>query len=84
MTDDITGEDIASFVRDLGFPRLTPALSRRMCAIVAEVASHITDMGGPTRKRIGDAIAEQTRWLAAALNLEITIPERDALVINRP
>lgn len=84
MTDDITGEDIASFVRDLGFPRLTPALSRRMRAIVAEVASHIPEMGGPTRKRIGDAIAEQTRWLAAALKVEITIPERDALVINRP
>lgn len=84
MTDDITGDDIASFVKDLGFPRLTPALSRRMREILTQVASHIPEMGGPTRKRIGDAIAEQARWLAPALGVEITIPERDALVINRP
>lgn len=84
MTDDITGDDIASLVQDLGFPRLTPALSRRMRTIVADVVSHIAEMGGPTRKRIGDAIAEQARWLAPAVGLEINIPERDALVINRP
>lgn len=84
MTDDIAGDDIASFARDLGFPRLTPALLRRMREIVTNLVSHIPEMGGPTRKRIGDAISEQARWLAGALDLEIAIPERDALVINRP
>jgi hypothetical protein len=41
-------------------------------------------MQGPVRKRIGDGIAEQAKWLSAALDYHVDIPERDAVIINRP
>ena len=41
-------------------------------------------MSGPARKRIGDAMAVQTRALASALEMSIEIPERDLVVLNRP
>lgn len=44
----------------------------------------IPEMSGPARKRIGDAMAVQTRALAAALETSIEIPERDLVVLNRP
>ena len=50
----------------------------------AELHYHIPEISGPARKRIGDAMAVQTRALAAALETSIEIPERDLVVLNRP
>jgi serine/threonine-protein kinase HipA len=84
MTDDIKPEDLASFVEDLGFRRMIPALKKRLQAITEHIVAHIPEMRGPARKRIGDAIAEQARWVSAALEMDIAIPERDLIVIVRP
>lgn len=84
MTDDITPVDLDALVLDLGFPRYTPALRRRVHAMIRAAIERIDGLQGPKRKQIGDAIAEQARNLAAAAALQITIPERDAVIINRP
>lgn len=84
MTDGITPSDMDVFIRALGFPRATPALLTRLRQIVTEAVARIPDMSGPARKRIGDAMAFQTRALATALQMTIDIPERDLVVLNRP
>ena len=84
MTDEITGPDLERFARDIGFPRITPALRRRIASIVAAAAKRIDGLQGPVYKRIGDAMAEQIGHLAEAISLDIYIPERDLVVVNRP
>lgn len=84
MTDEITGPDIVEFILALGFPRVTSPLLQRLRALVVSAVNRIGDMQGPVRKRIGDAIAEQARWLSAALEADIEILDRDAVIINRP
>lgn len=84
MTDDITPTDLADFTRALGFPRVAPALLARMRGIVADVTGRIDGMAGPARKRIGDVMAEQARSLAGALAMDLAIPERDMISVNRP
>lgn len=84
MTDEIMADDLARFIRDLGFPRITPALRNRMHALILTVIAQIPAMSGPARKRIGDVMALQARSLAAALELDIDIPERDLVIQNRP
>ena len=68
----------------LWYPRTTPAFLKRMRQIVTDVVERIPRMSGPARKRIGDAMAVQTRALAEALELSIEIPARDLVVLNRP
>ncbi len=60
------------------------ALRRRIASIVAAAAKRIDGLQGPVHKRIGDAMAEQIGHLAEAISLEIYIPERDLVVVNRP
>ncbi|OJH45378.1 HipA domain-containing protein [Paracoccus sp. SM22M-07] len=84
MTDEITAEDLSAFITAIGFPRATPALLKRLREIVADIVARIPDMSGPRRKRVGDAIAEQAGSLAEAVGMQIDIPERDAMVLNRP
>lgn len=84
MTDEITPTDLDAFIRAIGFPRRTPALGTRLRRIVADVVALVPEMSGPARKRIGDAMAVQTRALAAALEMTIDIPARDLVVQNRP
>lgn len=84
MTDEITAVDLDSFIRALGFPRTTPALMTRLRDILCRLVERIPEMRGPASKRIGDAMAEQSQSLATALTMEIDIPERDMVVLNRP
>lgn len=84
MADEITPNDLTTFIMALGFPRVTPALVKRLRELVTNVVAKIPEMGGPGRKRIGDAIAEQAGGLTRALEMGIDIPDRDAMVINRP
>ena len=84
MTDEITSEDMRVFILALGFPRVTAALMQRLRGIAEAIVGKIPDMKGPARKRIGDAIAEQARWIAPAVGAEVTVPERDLIVVNRP
>ena len=84
MTDEITAAALEQLIRDLGFPRMTPNLRRHIISIVANVVGHIDTLHGPARKQIGDAMAEQTKYMVRALNLGLRVPERDALIINRP
>ncbi len=84
MTDDITPADIEALVLALGFPRYTPALRRRVHTLIRAAVERIDGLQGLKRKQVGDAIAEQARNLATAAGLQITIPERDALIVNRP
>lgn len=84
MTDDITPDDLASLARDLGYRRITPALKKRLTFLTEEIVARIPEMSGPARKRIGDVIAEQARWISGALEMDLNIPERDLVVINRP
>ena len=84
MTDDITPADLEAFILALGFPRLAPALRRHVQSVIRTAIAQIDTLQVPGRKLIGDAIAEQARNLAPASGLEIAIPERDALILNRP
>lgn len=84
MTDEVTCKEMHFFILALGFPRITRPLMERLRAIVRDVVGKIPDMTGPARKRIGDAIAEQAKWIALAVGEEIDIPERDMIVVNRP
>lgn len=84
MTDEIRAEDLDAFVRALGFPRATPALKARMRQLARAVVACIPEMSGPLRKRIGDAMAEQARAVAVALEIDLEVPERDLVVVNRP
>lgn len=84
VTDEITAGDIKAFIGEIGFPRATPGLLNNLRNIVRAAVSVIPDMSGPQKKGIGDGIAEQVRSLSAALDMDLDIPERDAVVINRP
>jgi len=84
MTDEITSEDLNAFLLALGFPRVTGALMQRLRGIAQAIVGKIPEMNGPIRKRIGDAIAEQARWIAPAIGAEVIIPERDLIIVNRP
>lgn len=84
MTDDITAEDVARFLQDLGYRRMTPKLKSRLCEIVSALVARVPEMRGPGLKRLGDAIAEQARWLGPAIGCEVDIPDRDLVIINRP
>lgn len=84
MTDEISSADLDALIRALGFPRATPRLLKRLQALLVEGVARIPEMTGPRRKRVGDAIAHQARPLATALALDVTIPERDLIVVNRP
>lgn len=84
MTDEITRSDLEAFIRALGFPRVTSPLLQRLRALVSGAAGMIDGLQGPVRKRIGDAMAEQARWIGSALEADIEVPERDAIIINRP
>lgn len=84
MTEDITPADIETYVQELGFSRMTPALKKRFAGLVSDVASRIVDMAGLVRKPLGDVIAEQARTLALVAQIGINISERDLVVINRP
>ncbi|WP_166418268.1 type II toxin-antitoxin system HipA family toxin [Cochlodiniinecator piscidefendens] len=83
MTDDITENDITAFAQALGFPRIAPALRRRLSKLMQDIVAQIDQHQGPERKRIGDAIAEQSKWIVAAMGADISVPERDLVVINR-
>ncbi len=84
MTDGITPADLDAFIRTLGDPRTTPALLKRMRQIVTDVVECLPQMSGPTRWRIGDAMAVQTRALATVLELSVETPARDLVMLNRP
>lgn len=84
MTDDLTAADLDEFVRHLGVRGLSSGVQKELGKIVHAVNEVIPDQRGPVFKRLGDAMAEQARWIAPALGLDIKVPERDALVINRP
>lgn len=84
MTDAIAPEDMAAFVSDLGYRRMTPALRRRLGQLVLGVLALIPEMRGPRRKRLGDAMGEQARWIVRALGVEMEVLGRDLVVINRP
>lgn len=84
MTDEITSEDIAAFAADLGYRRVTPALSKRLQKITQAVIDEKPHMSGPALKRIGDVIAEQSRWIAPAVGLQTELPSGDLIVIRRP
>ena len=84
MSDDITSADIEALLRDLGFPRVTPSLRRRVDTSICAAVERIDGLQGLKRKQVGDAIAEQTGDLASAAGLQVTIPERDAVIVNRP
>ncbi|WP_299741096.1 HipA domain-containing protein [uncultured Roseobacter sp.] len=84
MTDDITLADLKSFTKQLGIRNFTAPMRERMGELIGAVATRIPDMKGPAHKRLGDAMAEQSKWFAKALKLEIDVPERDLIVINRP
>ena len=84
MTDEINPGDLADFARALGYRRMIPALTMRLREITEDVIAHIGQMRGPVKKRVGDVIAEQARWVAHALEFSPDIPERDLMVIVRP
>jgi serine/threonine-protein kinase HipA len=84
MTDEITPADLDAFILNLGFPRFAPALKRRVHTLIRSAVLRIDSLQGLQRKQIGDVIAEQARSLATAAALEIAIPERDAIILNRP
>jgi serine/threonine-protein kinase HipA len=84
MTDEVTSMGMNAFILAMGFPRITRALMERLRSIVRDIVGKIPDMNGPARKRIGDAISEQAKWIAPAVGEEMVIPERDLIVVNRP
>ncbi len=84
MTDEITAEDLETFILALGFPAFAPALKRHAQAVIRTAVTQIDTLQGPGSKLIGYAIAEQARHLAPAAGRETTIPERDAVILNRP
>lgn len=84
MTDDITSADIKAFLHAIGFPRITSPLLQRLRDMASDVANKVPQLQGPVQKRIGDAIAEQAKWLGLAVGAEVEIPDRDAVIINRP
>lgn len=79
-----TSEDLRAFLLALGFPRVIGALMQRLRGIAQAIIGKIPEMNGSTRKRIGDAVAEQARWIASAVGAEIANLERDLIVMNRP
>ena len=84
MTDEITPADLDACILDLGFPRFAPTLKRHVQSLIRSAVERIDSQQGLQRKQIGDVIAEQARSLASAAGLEVAIPERDAIILNRP
>ncbi|MEV8467622.1 HipA domain-containing protein [Fluviibacterium sp. DFM31] len=84
MADTITARDLERFAQDLGYRSLTAPMRRRLVALTQAVVDRIPEMRGPSHKRLGDGFAEQASALAAALALDLEIPPRDLVVLNRP
>lgn len=55
-----------------------------MQSLIRSAVGRIDSLQGLQRKQMGDVIAEQARSLATAAALDIAIPERDAVILNRP
>jgi len=60
-----------------------PGATQLVAPYRAQVVACITEMSGPPCKRIGDAMAGQTRAGAETQDLNIDIPAHDRLVLNR-
>ncbi|AZV80948.1 type II toxin-antitoxin system HipA family toxin (plasmid) [Parasedimentitalea marina] len=84
MTDEITGDDLDVFARELGMRSFTKAHQRMVCGMVAKAIDMMKDMRGPVKKRFRDVLAEQGKHLKAAADCGVEIPDGDLIVINRP
>jgi serine/threonine-protein kinase HipA len=84
MTDDITAADLKQFALDLGYRNFSTPMRKRLVHLTTRVAELIPEMSGPARKRLGDAFAEQASALSSALEMGVTVPERDMVQLNRP
>lgn len=84
MGDDIVASDLEQLVRDLGFARMTPALRKSMGEVAGRAVEQINRLQGPGRKPIGDAMAAMTKALVEVLGVDLVVPERDTVFVNRP
>lgn len=84
MADEITDRDLVRFAQDLGYRSLTAPMRHRLAALTRAVVDRIPKMRGPGHKRLGDAFSAQATALAAPLGLDLEVPARDLVVLNRP
>jgi serine/threonine-protein kinase HipA len=84
MTDDITVADLKQFALDLGYRNYSAPMRKRLEHLTTKVVEIIPELGGPARKRLGDAFAEQASAISKALAMDLAVPERDMVQVNRP
>ncbi len=81
---EICQADPNAMVLNLSFPRFAPALRLHAQRLIRSAVERVDTLQGLQRKQMGDVIAEQAGSMATAATLEIAIPERYALILNRP
>ena len=84
MADDVGRDDLIAFMAALGARRFVRAQENRVASIAQAMVQEAADLPRPVGKGLCDAIRQQAYHLSANLELDLDVPEFDAVPVNRP
>ena len=84
MADDVGRDDLIAFMAALGARGFVKAQENRVVSIAQAMVQEAADLPRPVGKGLCDAIRQQAYHLSANLELDLDVPEFDAVPVNRP
>lgn len=83
MADDITSDDIKTFLLAIGVKRATAPVLSRGKAVMERMLGILEESDGGLPKRMFDAAAQQVRWLAPPVGINRDTPDFDLVPLAR-
>ncbi len=84
MADDVGRDDLSALMAALGARGFVKAQENRVAGIAQALVQGAADLPRPVGKGLCDAIRQQAHHLSANLDIDIDVPEFDAVPVNRP
>ena len=84
MAADVGRDDLSAFMAALGARGFVKAQENRVASIAQAMVQEAADLPRPVGKGLCDAIRQQAYHLSANLELDLDVPEIDAVPVNRP
>ncbi len=84
MANDVGRDDLSAFMAALGARGFVKAQEYRVAGIAQALVQEAADLPRPVGKGLCDAIRQQAHHLSANLEIDLDIPEFDAVPVNRP
>ncbi len=84
MADDVGRDDLNAFMAALGARGFVKTQENRVAGIAQALVQEAADLPRPVGKGLCDAIRQQAHNLSANLELDLAVPEFDAVPVNRP